>query len=261
MLRQVIIDIDQTILDGRLRHWRAHYAAFSAQKAVGSSLPFRMEVFYAKNPASSLASLCDLYGSDKGELKQTDHPYPWPSHSYTDFYELLFAARRFNIERVIECGVGTNNPHVESSMGINGRPGASLRVWRDYFPNARIIGIDIDKDILFAEDRIDTYHCDQTSAGSIHEFRSRAGLRPGSVDIMIDDGLHAFHAGRCLFENMNDLLREGGIYVIEDVSLHDKIAYAQYLGRLTNDFAVKIVDLHRPGLPLWDNALVVITKF
>ena len=34
-------------------------------------------------------------------------------------------------------------------MGIKGKPGASLRVWKDYFPNANIIGVDIDENILF----------------------------------------------------------------------------------------------------------------
>ena len=42
-----------------------------------------------------------------------------------------------------------------------GKPGASLRVWRDYFPNAIIYGADIDKDILFAEERIKTFYIDQ----------------------------------------------------------------------------------------------------
>ena len=30
-------------------------------------------------------------------------------------------------------------------MGKQGKPGASLRTWREFFPNAQVIGIDIDK--------------------------------------------------------------------------------------------------------------------
>ena len=49
------------------------------------------------------------------------------------------------MQLLIECGLGTNNINFKSSMGINGKPGASLRMWRDFFPSARIIGVDIDK--------------------------------------------------------------------------------------------------------------------
>ena len=33
-------------------------------------------------------------------------------------------------------------------MSINGKPGASLRAWRDYFVNSVVYGADIDKNIL-----------------------------------------------------------------------------------------------------------------
>ena len=39
---------------------------------------------------------------------------------------------------MFECGLGTNNPNLKSNMTENGIPGASLRVWRDYFFNAKI---------------------------------------------------------------------------------------------------------------------------
>ena len=33
-------------------------------------------------------------------------------------------------------------------MTLNGKPGASLKVWKDYFVNAQIFGADIDRNIL-----------------------------------------------------------------------------------------------------------------
>ena len=39
---------------------------------------------------------------------------------------------------VFECGLGTNNPDLQGNMTVDGMPGASLRVWRDYFKNAQI---------------------------------------------------------------------------------------------------------------------------
>jgi hypothetical protein len=49
-------------------------------------------------------------------------------------------------------------------------PGASLRVWRDFFPNAQVIGIDIDEKTMFKDERINTYVVDQTDVHSIRSF-------------------------------------------------------------------------------------------
>ena len=42
------------------------------------------------------------------------------------------------------------------------KPGASLRVWNEYFKNATIYGADIDKSTLFEEKKIKTFYVDQT---------------------------------------------------------------------------------------------------
>jgi len=47
-------------------------------------------------------------------------------------------------------------------------------------------------------------------------------------DIVIDDGLHEYHAGISLFENVIDRLSDYGIYVIEDVRQRDVWDYAEY---------------------------------
>jgi hypothetical protein len=101
-------------------------------------------------------------------------------------------------------------------------PGGSLRAWRDYFPNADIIGIDIDSDVMFTEDRISTYVCDQTKTESINNFIKKANLQPNTLDIIIDDGLHEFNANITLFENTKHLLKDNGIYVIEDFCIINK---------------------------------------
>jgi hypothetical protein len=52
-------------------------------------------------------------------------------------------------------------------MGRTGTPGASLRAWRDYFPNAEIYGADIDREILFEEERISAFYVNQLSESAI----------------------------------------------------------------------------------------------
>ena len=52
-------------------------------------------------------------------------------------------------------------------MGKLGKPGASVKAFRDFFPEAKIFGADIDKEILFKDKRINTYHVDQTDLKSL----------------------------------------------------------------------------------------------
>ncbi len=214
-------------------------------------------VYYKRNSPSLLNFLCDKYGSDKGEIEKTGHPYPWPSHTYADFIERHFGHCRGFIQHVFECGLGTNNPGLPSNMTASGRPGASLRVWRDYFPRAEIIGADIDRNVLFNEDRIKTFYCDQTSPDSIGDLWKSVGDK--DFDLMIDDGLHTFAAGATLLENSFHRLREGGVYIIEDVGIQDLMSYKEYF--LSRNYNYDFVNLWRKNMRLGDNSLVVIRKF
>lgn len=221
---------------------------------VGSSVGHGASWAYARNPNCLLTSLCDKYGSDKGSLRSHGHPYPWPAHTYTDYYARLWSHCRAQVKRVFECGLGTNNPTVRSNMGKSGRPGASLRVWRDYFPNAQVVGADIDRGVLFQEERISTYYVDQLNPSAISEMWSAA--RGGKFDFMVDDGLHEFRAGITLFENSIARLSDHGIYVIEDVNPVDLKRYFNYFS--DKKYVVDYVSLHRPAMSLGDNSIVSI---
>src|SRR5262249_49920031 len=146
--------------------------------------------------------------------------------SFADLYARLFDHCRLDVKKVFECGLGTNNPNLASSMGINGKPGASLRVWRDYFPNSVVIGADIDREILFKEERIRTYYVDQTDPKAIDQLWNNVGL--DDFDFIVDDGLHTFEAGICFFENSVSKLSCSGIYSIEDVTMWDLIKFKDY---------------------------------
>lgn len=137
-----------------------------------------------------------------------------------------------------------------------GKPGASLRVWRDYFPNAIIYGADIDKDILFAEERIKTFYIDQLDPVAIKECWSSINER--DFDFIVDDGLHTFDAGLTLFVQSIDRLSIDGVYIIEDVAINDLIKYKKFFSN--SEYEVDYVLMNRPDLPLSDNSLVVIRK-
>jgi hypothetical protein len=229
-------------------------AKISLEQTLKDNSTFSYTVFYEKDPANYLAELCDKYGSDKAEIKTTGHPYPWPSHTYGDFLSTRFGHCREMIRRVFECGLGTNNTNLPSNMGPQGRPGASLRVWRDYFPNAMVFGADIDTNILFEEERIKTYYVDQTSKDAIEEMWCKIGI--SNFQLMIDDGLHKFDAGVCLFENSIEKLAANGHYIIEDVNPYNMLRYKSYFSQ--RKFKVEYVSLNRAGVRLLDNQLVVI---
>jgi hypothetical protein len=97
-----------------------------------------------------------------------------------------------------------------------GAPGVSLRGGRELFPRASVVGADIDRRILFKEDRIKTLYCDQLNPSSIRELWGYPDLR-GGADIIIEDGLHTFEANISFLEESLDHLRPGGIYVTEDI--------------------------------------------
>jgi hypothetical protein len=204
-----------------------------------------------------LNQLCDLYGSDKGFLLDSANPRPYSHqpHTYTRVYADLFSSIKEEELVIFECGIGTNNPRFASSMGINGKPGASLRVWRDYFPKSTIYGADIDKNILFLEDRIFTGYIDQTNPESIKSFWEEYDVYP---NIIIDDGLHKYSAGITLFEASFDRIPSGGVYVIEDVWAHDLVKYIEYFG--TTNLDVRYTSLARPNSSIADNNLVVVYK-
>ena len=160
-----------------------------------------------------MTELCKIMkdrGSDKGDS--------W--HNYTTFYSEIFEEKRDQIENIFEVGIGTTNPAFQSHMKPEFTPGGSLRGWRDYFTNANVYGADIDRDILFEEERIKCFYVDQLKAAYIQYMWESSGLEDTKFDIIIDDGLHTLPAAIELFANSKDKLKEDGIYIIEDVQNH-----------------------------------------
>jgi hypothetical protein len=155
---------------------------------------------------TAMCHIMTKHGSDKGNS--------W--HNYTAVYSEIFGALRNRELRIFELGLGTNNPQLASTMGPDGRPGASLRGWREIFPHAQVFGADIDRDILFTENRIQTFYCDQLDSNAIRDLWTQPAMQ-GEMDIIIDDGLHRFPANASFMAGSLEHLRLGGIYVVEDI--------------------------------------------
>ena len=162
-----------------------------------------------KRTGNSLAikKLFDFYGSDKAKY-----------HDYHLIYSSIFL-NNSNVKKILEIGMGTDNENLLSNMGTNGKPGASLMAFRDFFKNARIYGADIDKNILFKDYRIKTSYVDQTSEASIRKLFKKFGK---NFDLIIDDGMHSPLANLNVILSSVEYLKKGGCLVIEDIN-HNSI--------------------------------------
>lgn len=156
---------------------------------------------------ADLGALFRKQGSDKAS-----------AHDYYRVYGSILGHRRHKPLNILEIGLGTNNIDIPSNMGPSGRPGASLRAFRDWAPAASVYGADVDPRILFSEDRIQTEWVDQTDRASLAALASK--LHDRSFDLIIDDGLHLPHANMNTINALLPLLSDSGTLVVEDINGH-----------------------------------------
>ena len=151
------------------------------------------EEYKAQLGNHDLTSFAKAYQTDK-----------WGRHFYTPIYEQWFASLRYKPVRLLEIGVGGyDRPRVG---------GNSLRMWKRYFKQGSITGIDLYVKSALQEDRIHIVKGDQCDALFLQEVTKTHG----PFDIIIDDGSHVQSHIIASFEALFPLLPSGGIYVIED---------------------------------------------
>ena len=138
------------------------------------------------------------------------------SHGYERIYAKFLSSHADEVKiDLLEIGIGTNAPGLVSSMGKNGKPGASLRAFVNFDSRINVTGADIDRKILFNSDRISCFFIDQNNLQTYFEVSGASGIK--KFDLIIDDGLHS------TFANINSLifaqshLRSGGYLIIEDI--------------------------------------------
>ena len=170
--------------------------------------PARSAVEFCTDDASQAAAielrrLFNHYGSDKSS-----------THDYHHVYGRVLAGRS-ELDRILEIGLGSHHEDVVSNMGRLGKPGASLRAFRDFAPDAQVYGADIDRRVLFEEERIKTFFVDQTELASFDELARQVGT---GFDLIIDDGLHTINANLAVMLFALPRLKPGGWIVIEDIA-------------------------------------------
>jgi len=254
--REVLHNIDKNLFFARgsflIKRRRMRFNIESIKQKQSSLLV----IHHRSSEDNLLTKLFNKYGSDKGSVNGSIQGSPQIGHNYSNYYYEQFKFCRERVEKICEIGIGTNNPNVPSSMGIDGKVGASLRAWRDFFPNAIVIGGDVDPEILFQEDRISTFYVDQTNPESIDNFWK--GVNLSNFDLIVDDGLHTYEAGSTLFNCSFDRLKSDGIYIIEDVTHRDTLRYVEFF-KDKNVFA-QILQFYNHDRDLGQSSLIAVRK-
>lgn len=165
--------------------------------------------------------------SNLGEILKENKSDKSTSHDYHNVYEYILGERTAEKLNILEIGIGTNDPTLISSMGSDGRPGASLYALKQYLPNANIYGADIDKNILFNEERVNTCYVDQLDIKTFDNIKSTFG--DIKYDLIIDDGLHSIGANFNTLLFALDNINVNGWIVIEDIHIPDNWFSINYI--------------------------------
>ena len=132
-----------------------------------------------------LTLLANLHGTDKGDSTG-------PRHNYTPTYHQMLHHSREMVRGVLEVGV---------------QSGASLKMWRDYFPHAEVYGVEIEERDYELGERIHVILGDVKTVA----------LPDLKFDLIVDDGSHQDADILSAFSRLWPRLNDGGFYIIEDL--------------------------------------------
>lgn len=132
------------------------------------------------------------------------------THSYLDLYDELLIDKKETAKNVLEIGIGN----------FAEKNGGSIKLWRDYFTNATIYGLDILNKCyvineLFNDPKVILY----TSTNAYDEtfFNNELLKKNIKFDFMLDDGPHTLESMKQFIKLYSQILSLDGILIIEDV--------------------------------------------
>lgn len=191
-----------------------------------------------------LCRIAKRYGTDK---------CPQIKHCYTPFYYEMFKDRQKEVKKVVEMGIGryfdmeNKDKIYDETLRRTYHKGASLKMWRDFFPNAIIYGADVRPETMFTDKRIETILCDETKKEDLVNLIRHTG---SDIDLFVDDASH--HVDHQLFmcQTVMPLLGKNVTYVIEDTNYPNRIPEI-----------LKNYDCEVPHVPkTWSGGWMVIVK-
>ena len=172
------------------------------------------------------------------------------THSYLSLYEKLLSPIKDTAKNVLEVGIG--------DFGY--KNGGSLLLWKNYFTNATIFGVDIlplDRvlDDLINDKNIKLY----TETNAYNDMFILNNLNNIKFDFLLDDGPHTLESQIKFIELYSNLLTDNGILIIEDVQ---DIKWIENLINITPENLkqyIKVYDL-RKNKGRYDDIVFTIDK-
>jgi SAM-dependent methyltransferase len=146
--------------------------------------------------------MCAEAGTDKGPYVSQGHRHP-----YTAPYSLMFEPLRFKPIKFAEVGVYR---------------GASMRVWRSFFTQARIYGYDRDPEYIKYIETLGMPASvlgvmDASSQASINEVFTKDTSDGELFDVIIDDASHDPADQETMIKSAMKFLKPGGMLIVEDI--------------------------------------------
>jgi hypothetical protein len=138
------------------------------------------------------------------------------THSYLELYETLLNNKKESAKNVLEIGIGD----------FGEKNGGSIKLWRDYFTNATIYGLDILPthrilDELLLDKRVVLYT--ETDAYNETFFNQHILNKNIKFDFLLDDGPHTLDSMKIFIKLYSQIMAEDGILIIEDIQSWDWI--------------------------------------
>jgi hypothetical protein len=106
-------------------------------------------------------------------------------------------------------------------------------------PNWKIYGADIDREILFNDEEINTFFVDQLDYETLIDLRAQIGQK---LDLIIDDGLHSPDANVNVLKFAMTALNKNGWIVIEDINFSALPIWQIVSYLILPDFKVYLID-------------------
>lgn len=139
---------------------------------------------------TDLDKIAEQWTTDKGVI----------GHHYLRYYQRYVERMKMTATKVLEIGVDLGKSH---------------RMWRDYFPNAQVWGLDSDRQYV---DGVDLGGRIALALGNQNdpEIMERMAIN-GPYDLIVDDGSHIPQHQIYSFQQLFSAVKPGGVYIIEDI--------------------------------------------
>jgi len=149
-----------------------------------------------KKCTSDLTNICKKY--EKFTDKGPTGPY-YIKHNYTEIYGDLLRYYKNRKNNILEIGI---------------RQGGSLRMWKEYFSNSNVYGIDININTI----ETDLNDCTIIKGNAYSESTVKKHFNNIKFDVILDDGSHTVPDQIKCLNLYSKLLTNDGILIIEDIS-------------------------------------------